>query len=167
MKEKTAANVHRAFVEEAKAYQRLLMYARKADKEDLPQIAALFRAVAEAEGVHARRHFAQLEAVSDTQTNLERAFDSENMVKDNAYPAMIAQAQEEDEKTAALIFSQARDVEDGHAKLYKRALERLMADQEVAVTYYVCPVCGFIHENRPQDPCPVCGAAPDKFYQVA
>jgi len=30
MKEKTASNVHVAFMEEAKAYQRLLMFAQKA-----------------------------------------------------------------------------------------------------------------------------------------
>ena len=66
MKEKTANNVHTAFVEEAKANQRLLMYAKKAEQEDLPQIAHLFRAVAAAEVVHSRRHFAQLEAVADT-----------------------------------------------------------------------------------------------------
>lgn len=40
--------MHTAFVEEAKAYQRLLMFAKKAEEEDLPQIADLLRAVARA-----------------------------------------------------------------------------------------------------------------------
>jgi rubrerythrin len=80
MKERTAGNVHTAFVEEAKAHQRLLMFAKKAEEEELPQIAHLFRAVAAAEGVHSRRHFAMLESVADTQSNLERAFQSENAV---------------------------------------------------------------------------------------
>jgi len=48
LKERTANNVHTAFVGEAKANQRLLMYAKKAEQEDLPQIAHLFRAVAAA-----------------------------------------------------------------------------------------------------------------------
>jgi rubrerythrin len=72
LKDRTAENVHVAFVGEAKANQRLLMFAKKAEHEDLPQIAHLFRAVAAAEGVHSRRHFALLESVADTQTNLER-----------------------------------------------------------------------------------------------
>jgi len=77
LKERTAKNVHTAFVEEAKASQRLLMFAKKVEEEDLPQIAHLFRVVAAAESIHSRRHFTLLESVADTQTNLERAFQSE------------------------------------------------------------------------------------------
>ena len=73
MKERTANNIHDAFVGEAKAYQRLFMFARKAEQESFAQIAHLFRAVATAEGVHSRRHFALSESVADTQTNLEKA----------------------------------------------------------------------------------------------
>jgi rubrerythrin len=56
MNEKTRSNVYAAFVGEAKAYHRLLAFARKADGEEYPQIAKLFRAIAAAEGVHAERH---------------------------------------------------------------------------------------------------------------
>jgi rubrerythrin len=52
LKERTANNIHDAFVGEAKAYQRLLMFARKAEEENFAQIAHLFRSVATAEGVH-------------------------------------------------------------------------------------------------------------------
>lgn len=164
MKEKTANNVHTAFVEEAKANQRLLMYAKKAEQEDLPQIAHLFRAVAAAEAVHSRRHFAQLEAVADTQTNLERAFQSENAVNGVHYPEMIRQAEEDGEETAALIFSQARDVEGEHANLYKRALTDLIAQR--LTEYYVCTVCGHIAEREPPEKCPICGALKSKFEKV-
>ena len=56
MKEKTKKNVDRAFIGEAKAYFRLLAYAEKAEEEEVPQIALLFRAIADAERVHATRH---------------------------------------------------------------------------------------------------------------
>ena len=56
MKEKTAENVKAAFIGEAKAYFRLLAFAEKAEEEDVPQIALLFRAIADAERVHATRH---------------------------------------------------------------------------------------------------------------
>jgi rubrerythrin len=104
MKEENANNVHEAFVGEAKAYQRLLMYAKKAEEEELPQIAHLFRAVAAAEGVHSRRHFALLESVADTQTNLERAFQSENAVNGVHYLRMLQDAEQEGEETATLFF---------------------------------------------------------------
>jgi rubrerythrin len=161
LKERTANNVHEAFVGEAKAYQRLLMFARKAEEENFPQIAHLFRAVATAEGVHSRRHFALLESVADTQTNLERAFQSESMVNGVHYPRMLQEAEEDGEKTASLIFSQARGVEAEHAELYKKALSHLIAQR--STEYYVCTVCGHIADGRIPDKCPICGALSSKF----
>ena len=143
MKEKTANNVHDAFVGEAKAYQRLLMSAKKAEQEDLPQIAHLFRAVATAEGVHSRRHFALLESVSDTQTNLEKAFQSENAVNGVYYLKMLQEAEQEGEEVANTVFSQARDVEAEHANLYRRALTDVIAQRQT--DYYVCSV---MNESR-------------------
>ncbi|HXX87046.1 MAG TPA: rubrerythrin family protein [Candidatus Acidoferrum sp.] len=164
MKEKTAANVHTAFVGEAKAYQRLLMFAKKAEEEDLPQIGHLFRAVAAAEGVHSRRHFALLESVADTQTNLERAFQSEMTVNGVHYPEMLRIAEEEGDEPAALVFSQARDVEAEHAQLYKKALNHLIAQR--STEYFVCTVCGHISEGKPPETCPICGASSSKFERV-
>ncbi|MEK6192906.1 MAG: rubrerythrin family protein, partial [Deltaproteobacteria bacterium] len=86
MKQKTSDNVHTAFIGEAKAYFRLLAYAEKADEEDVPQIALLFRAIAGAERVHATRqlNLARDILVKDTDTNLEKSFQSEITVSENA-----------------------------------------------------------------------------------
>jgi rubrerythrin len=165
MKERTAANVHDAFVGEAKAYQRLLMFAKKAEQEELPQIAHLFRAVAAAEGVHSRRHFGLLESVSDTQTNLERAFQSENAVNGVHYLRMLQEAEQDGEDEAVLVFSQARDVEAEHANLYKRALTDVIAQR--STEYYVCAVCGHIHEREAPETCPICGASRTAFEKVS
>ena len=70
MTEKTRDNLEKAFVGEAKAYFRLMAFAKKADEEGYPQVALLFRAVATAEGVHAREHFILLEKVKSTEENL-------------------------------------------------------------------------------------------------
>jgi len=164
LKERTVKNVHTAFVEEAKAHQRLLMFAEKAKEEDLPQIAHLFRAVAAAEGVHSRRHFALLESVADTQTNLERAFHSETTVSGVHYLRMLEEAEEDGEKAAAIVFSQARDAEAVHAKLYKKALDHLIAER--FTEYYVCTVCGYIAERKPPETCPICNAPKSKFQRV-
>ncbi len=164
MKERTANNVHDAFVGEAKAYQRLLMFAKKAEEEELPQIAHLFRAVAAAEGVHSRRHFGLLESVSDTQTNLETAFQSENAVNGVHYLRMLQDAEQDGEEKAELVFSQARDVEAEHANLYKRALTDLIAQR--STEYYVCTVCGHVHEREAPENCPICGASKKAFERV-
>ena len=122
MKEKTRENVYKAFIGEAKAYFRLLAYAEKADEEEVPQIALLFRAIAEAERVHAMRHMNLMKdlVVKDTDTNLEKSFQREKSISENEYPDMLKEAEEEGEKAAANVFSQARDAEGYHAKLYDR-----------------------------------------------
>ncbi len=164
MKEKTEKNVKEAFIGEAKAYQRLLEFARKADQEGLPQIAYLFRAIAASESVHSRRHFRLMEKIQDTQSNLETSFKEENAVNGNHYPRMLQDAEEEGEKAAAIVFSQARDVEGVHAKLYKRALANLAGDEDTE--YYLCNVCGFLNEKAAPDECPVCKASKDKFLKI-
>ena len=113
MKEKTQQNVHTAFIGEAKAYFRLLAYAEKADEEQEPQIALLFRAIAEAERVHATRQLNMVKdlLVKDTDTNLEKSFQREKSVSENTYPEFIKDAEDEGETVVALAFSHARDAE--------------------------------------------------------
>lgn len=164
MKEKTAKNVHSAFVGESKAYQRLIAFAEKAAQEELPQIAHLFRAIAASEGVHAKRNFRLLEAVKDTQTNMEYAFQQETLVSGNYYPKMIMEAEEDGEKAAVVVFSQAKDVEEIHAGLYRKALEHLTEEENIE--YHVCEVCGYVHEKFAPEKCPVCGAPKEMFFKV-
>lgn len=166
MKEQTQRNVHEAFVGEAKAHHRLLAFARKANEEGYAQIAKLFRAVAAAEGVHAERHLRLLgeAVVQSTEENLQSSFERESSVNQVYYPQFICQAEEEGERAAALTFSQARDVEEGHAALYKRALSALLRDE--THDYYVCPVCGYVAEREAPDQCPVCGAKREMFRLI-
>lgn len=105
-----------------------------------------------------------MEAVADTQTNLENAFQTEKAVNRIHYPEMIRQAEEDGEETAALIFSQARNVEAQHAKLYKKALNHLVA--RCFTEYYICTVCGYTVEREPPEKCPICGAAKTKFEKA-
>jgi len=166
MGEKTQNNLYQAFVGEAKAYHRLLAFARKAEEESYPQIAKLFRAVAAAEGVHTERHLRLLgeAVVQDTEANLRSSFERETTVNEVYYPRFIRDAEEEDERAAALTFSQARDVEEGHAALYKRALGAMLRDE--THDFYVCQVCGYIAERDAPDRCPICNAKLEKFRLV-
>jgi rubrerythrin len=78
-----------------------------------------------------------------------------------AYGNFIQQALDLDENEAAEHFTQSRDVEEGHANLYKSALNDLMEDR--STTYYVCSVCGYISDGFLPEVCPVCGAKKDQF----
>jgi len=166
MQEKTKQNVYAAFIGEAKAYFRLLAYAEKADEEQEPQIAILFRAIAEAERVHATRQLDLVKdlLVKDTETNLEKSFQQEKSVSENTYPEFIKDAEDEGEALAALVFSHARDAESYHAKLYERAIYHVI--KNVVKAYHVCQVCGYVTDKKIPKKCPVCGAPPEKFKTV-
>jgi rubrerythrin len=166
MKPKTKDNVYKAFIGEAKAYFRLLAYAEKAMEEDVPQIALLFRAIAEAERVHATRQMNLVKdlIVKDTDTNLEKSFQREKSISENEYPDFLKVAEEEGESAAALAFSHARDAESYHAKLYERAIMNVIKDQ--VKEYYVCQVCGYVTDKKIPKKCPVCGAPPEMFKTV-
>ncbi len=166
MKKRTKENIYTAFIGEAKAYFRLLAYAEKADEEDIPQIALLFRAIAEAEKIHAMRNLNLVRdmLVRDTDTNLRKSFRREKSVSENDYPDFISQAEEDGEKTAALAFSQARDAENIHMKLYDRAIYHVIKNEVKA--YHVCGVCGYVTDKKMPEKCPICGAGKDKFKTV-
>jgi rubrerythrin len=150
-------------VAESQAHLRNLAFAMKAEQENYPEVARLFRAIGEAESVHAFNHLRLLGAVSGTQDNLESAFERENLAA-STYPQFIGEANEEDNTSVATVLGYSRDVEKGHAKLYKKALAHMMAGEEVE--YYVCQVCGYVSDGVLPDECPICGAPKEKFRKV-
>ena len=160
---KTLKNLKAGFIAESQAHLRNLAFAMKADHEDYSQVARLFRAIAEAEAVHAFNHLRLLGGVSSTQENLESAFERENLAS-NRYPQVVREANEEDNAGVATVLSYSRDVEKGHAKLYRKALAHMMAEEEAE--YYVCQVCGYVSDGVLLDECPICGAPKEKFRRV-
>ena len=162
---KTEKNLAYAFAAESKASIRNEAFAMKADMEDYSQIARLFRAVSEAESVHARKYLLLMRGkVGSTEENLERAFQNEIKANVEEYPILIKDAASEEEKGALKAFSQARDVESRHAELYKKAMSDILANRETE--YHVCQVCGYISEDKVPEKCPICGAIPEKFKRV-
>lgn len=165
MKVKTEENLHRAFVGEATAALRLKGYAEKADKEGYPQMARLFRAISAAEEIHALKHLRILKIIKSTQENLQDSFESETKISEGIYPELIKVAIAEGHKAAEISFSQARDAEEVHGKLYKNAIEHMLDDTES--DYYVCSVCGYVHVGKPKEDCPVCNVSPDRFLLIS
>lgn len=161
MHDKVRDVLHQVYTGEAKAAIRLKVFAEKADEEGLPQIAKLFRVIAYSEEIHGALALRLLKEIESTENNLNQSFQSETGVAQVAYEAFIKLAYEVDEKGAAWLFSQNRDVEETHADLYKKALNDLMSDR--IATYYVCSVCGYVSDGVLPDECPVCGAKKDKF----
>jgi rubrerythrin len=157
--------IKEAFAGESKAYIRNLAFARKAERDGYPQIARLFRAVAEAEKVHAEEYLHYLEGViGDTEENLKTAFENEIRAKTDYYPAFIKEAFSLKREDVAWSFIRSRDMEERHAKLYKEALTAILTDKEME--YHVCQVCGYVFEKDLPERCPVCGALKKNFNSI-
>ena len=88
-----------------------------------------------------------------TEENLAASFESEAKVAGVAYDDFIKLAEETGNKPASLYFSQSRDVEEIHAKLYKEAMDHVLEERQT--TYYVCDVCGYVSDGVLPEECPI------------
>ena len=162
---KTMDHLKAAFAGESQANRKYLAFAAKADQDGYPQIAKLFRAVAEAETIHAHTHLRALGEIKSTSENLQTAIAGEKYEVTSMYPEFIADAQKEEMKRALTSFKWALEVEKIHEQLYKNALEDLDNPKE-GVAYYICPICGFTHEGPYAGKCPVCNTPGDRFQKI-
>jgi rubrerythrin len=167
MKYETESNLLEAFGGESKANRRYLFFADKAGEEGYPQVARLFRAVAEAETVHARNHLNAMDAIGSTADNLLAASIGEHQEFTGMYPVFIEKAEEERNERARVTFQWANAVEKVHHGYFEAALEAVKAGEKPAeATYYVCQVCGNTVTGEPPERCPICGAPRERFKKV-
>lgn len=160
-------NLKAAFAGESQANRRYLYSAEKADQEGHPQIARLFRAVAEAETVHARNHFKTLGELKSTDENLQAAIDGEHHEFTKMYPGFIEEAKAEGNKRAEVTFDYANKVEKVHHTLYEKARQSLTDGEKLAdQPYQVCQVCGYTVAGDAPEKCPVCQAPQSRFKRV-
>ncbi|QEK13574.1 rubrerythrin family protein [Crassaminicella thermophila] len=162
MSNKTLENLMAAFAGESQANRKYLAYAKKAEKEGNKNVAKLFKAAADAETLHAHKHFEVAGKLKSTKENLEDAVNGETYEYKQMYPEFIKIAEEEGNKEAIRTFTYALKAEEIHAKLYKEALENIDSQEEVF--YYLCPVCGNIEKAVPQK-CFICGVPGEKFIK--
>ena len=131
---KTHDNLKEAFAGESQANRRYLYFAQKADVEGLPDIAALFRSVAEGETGHAFGHFDFLaevgdpatgEAVGATEDNLKSAIAGETYEYTQMYPGFAKTAREEGFEEVAEWFETLARAEKSHAGRFSKGLASL------------------------------------------
>lgn len=164
---RTTENLKTAFAGESQANRKYLLYAEKAATEGYPNVAKLFRAAADAETIHAFRHWKALGMVRDTMQNLEDALGGETYEVEEMYPPMLAQAQADQEISAQYAFKGAMEAEKIHMDLYSQALASVKNSKDIGdFTAYTCMVCGYTHTGTEIDKCPVCSAPWSKFREV-
>ncbi len=176
--QKTLDNLMAAYNGESNAHAKYVEFAKKADQEGYGGVAALFRAAAQAEEIHAANHAevikklggtpkadVKVPAIGTTADNLKAAIQGETYERDTMYPAFIKEAQATGNKDAIRTFKHAVSAEGEHAKLYTQASAGL-ASWKAGKTFYVCPRCGKTVTAIDFAKCPVCFTEKDKFKAV-
>ena len=130
----TLDNLKEAFAGESQANRRYLYFAQKADVEGYPDVAALFRSVAEGETGHAHGHLEYIAEVGDPATgepigssedNLKAAIAGETYEYTEMYPGFAKPARDEGfEEIAEWLETLAR-AEKSHAGRFGEGLEAI------------------------------------------
>jgi rubrerythrin len=166
MKKMTEKNLRDAFAGESQAHMKYLIFAKRAEEENKPNIARLFRAISFAEQVHATGHFKTLGELEGTVENLQSAIDGENFEVEEMYPAYDAVAKLQSEKDAIRSIHYAIEAEKIHAAMYAEARQTAKENKDLALTaVHICPVCGYTVTGDAPDACPVCGVPKAKFVK--
>jgi rubrerythrin len=127
----THQNLKAAFAGESQANRRYLYFAQKADVEGYPDVAALFRSVAEGETGHAFGHLDLLreigdpvtgEAVGPTEDNLRSAIAGETYDHTELYPGFAQTARREGFDEIAEWFETLARAEKSHADRFTEGL---------------------------------------------
>jgi rubrerythrin len=174
----TLDNLQTAFNGESNANAKYLLFAKKADADGYAKVAALFRAAARAEEIHAKNHAtvirrmggepkADIESaeVKSTRENLQVAIAGETYEFETMYAGFLDQVRAEKDTVAERTFHYASEAEKGHARLYSDALAHLDA-WKVAAPFYVCPVCGHTVTAVEFSRCPTCYTPGERFEKV-
>ena len=129
---RTEANLKRAFGAESEANGRFLYFAQRAEAESYPDIAMLFRALAEGENGHAFGHLDYLfggpdqdDESASTEDNLKDAIEAETRQYTEVYPVYARTAREEGFDDIADWFDTVARAERSHAGRLTSGLESL------------------------------------------
>jgi rubrerythrin len=165
MKKMTEHNVREALAGESQAHVKYSVFAEKATKEDMPNVARLFHAASFAERVHASRHLAVLGGVGESLANLQAARGGENFEVTEMYPAFAAVAQLQGEADAGKAIDHAMKAEVEHLALYDEAVAAVQAGNDLSADpIHVCGYCGHTWRGDVPDKCPVCDTPKKLFH---
>lgn len=148
---------------EMMAHLKYLMFADRAKRRGMQQIANLFRALAASEYYHARNFYAVLERPAAFLESVKTYVPGERFEYACMYRMMEAYAKEQQAPLARQAYAGASAAEKEHASLLERASDVEHFTENVI---YVCPICGYVMTGeQPPERCPVCGG-PQRQYEV-
>lgn len=176
----TADFLRSAYGGESMAHMRYLIWADLAEKEQFPNVARLFRAIAYAEQVHAGNHFREIAGetaeatvpagavfgMGKTVENLQGAINGELHEVTQMYPVYLHTAEFQQENGAERSFLFALEAEKIHAQLFGQAQDAVRQGHDLPFQHiYICPVCGHTVLDEPPANCPVCGLKQERYIE--
>ncbi len=171
-------NLEAAIIGESNAQYKYKLFAEQAKKENLLEVARLFIAISNAEGIHIKNHLRALTVttgsevtkdfvkiaeeklraeVKDTKSNLQSAIDGETYETKKMYKEFVKNSIKAGENVAELTFTLARKAEKIHAKIYSKYLKLLEANKNIEdKDIFVCYICGNVEFEKAPENCPCC-----------
>lgn len=167
MTDQTKKNLQEAFAGESQANRRYLAFAKQAEQDGFPNVARLFRAVAESETIHAHNHLRAMGGIRSTRENVEEAWHGEKEEYTSMYPMFMDQAKRDGSNVALSSFYWANEAEKTHGNFYEKALETTQQSKDLELgDLYICSTCGYTVEGSVPDKCPVCGKGKEQFRRI-
>jgi rubrerythrin len=161
---KTKENLMAAFAGESQANRKYLSFSKKAKKDGLENVSRIFAAIAEAETIHALKHFEIAGKVGSTLDNLKAAAEGEEYEFTEMYPEFIETAKAEGETQALQTLEYANEAEKVHGGIFKDLVARVGDGKDAEVgEVHLCPVCGWVGFEPIPDKCPICNTAKKVF----
>lgn len=171
----TLENLKASIGGETGASAKYTAFAQAAKDQGYAQIARLFEATAAAEQIHIGLEYAlvaevepdfvkptaEAPAAEACDLNLIAGANGEIYETSDMYPSFIKKAQEEGNAKAVQVFTRAKLAESVHAERYMAAYNDIDAPDDD--TFYLCPICGYIHKGENFEKCPICFCVKSKF----
>jgi len=153
-------------------------FIRQAEKEKLPNVANLYRAISRSEQIHANNHAALLRergfepktplydsvAVGTIVQSFKMAISSEDIEAESMFPNLIRTAGLEKDTVAMNQFQQTMEADNRQNELFKDASDH--QGRIPKVPYLLCPACGYIITSESTDQCPVCHTGKSTFEKM-
>jgi len=164
LRKMTEQNLRNAFTAESCAHMRYLIFADRAEAENLPNIARLFRAIAYAEQVHASNHFKAIGDIGRTVDNLKTAVAGENFEIEEMYPAYDAIAKLQGELNSVQSIHFAIEAEKPHSALFSEGVQAVKNGKDIEIgAIAICPNCGYTQQVAVQKDCRICCNKKENF----
>ncbi|MBM9511961.1 rubrerythrin family protein [Desulfogranum marinum] len=158
--EEQLLNLYAQLIKEA---TRLEVYTIRAEKDQRPELAQMYKALTLSHRAQARRILLQVRGfISHSDENLSLVIDEELPGFLTKYERCHQLAVEANNKAVATGCDHALRITQINLQLAKRAQE----ERQLPDTFFICDFCGFIASAKLPEACPICTAAARRFKKV-